>query len=107
MGKTVYQQWVTLKVSIPASSDTLIDEIPLNLFKSIQYFINLSGNTKIKSLNLAATKTDTDVINQVYGISGDPLSIEIDTFVNGSNSELRVVNNEAFALDLILTRAKL
>jgi hypothetical protein len=104
--KSVYRK---IRRSLPAGSTTTVETIPIANFVSIDYSASLKNDAqaKYKGFKFYVTRTDTDVVDQVYARSHQPLNIEMTTQVVGSDFVLKFKNNETFALELILTRAKL
>jgi hypothetical protein len=97
---------IDLADTILAGATKAVDAIPLSAFSALEYFVNTKSTVpdQRKFLKVLVKRTETDVETQVYARNGDPLNIELEAFVNGSNAELRLKNNEAFTIELAATR---
>lgn len=99
--------WTKFSKVIPASTNYVADTTLFTNFTCIDYAVCMqraSGGTEARTLNVKVRKNNTDVEDQVFGIEGDSLDVDVDVIVNGSNLELKFDNSEAFDVNLIFTK---
>ena len=101
--------WEKFTQSVPASSTVIVDTIPMSNFDKLEYLINYENTltNRSKGLKLSVVKDDTIIKEQVYAITGAPLSIGLTTVVNGSDYELHITNNEAAVVGVSFARLTL
>lgn len=101
--------WEKFTRSLPSSSTTIADTINLASFRQLEYIINYrdSVTKREKSIKVTVLKDDTTLEEQVYAVSGAPLSIGLNTNINGSNYELEITNNEPNTVDMSFARLTL
>lgn len=95
-----------IRSNVPAVTTKVVDVLPLVAFKMLEYTISYTAGMplKYKGLKLLVLKAETELATQVFGKGGEPFNIGVDAFINGSNAELRINNNEFFAVEFVAVR---
>ncbi len=98
--------WEKFTRSVPASSTIIADSVALSSFNQIEYIINYKNTStkREKGLKVTVVKDDTLIKEQVYAKTGAPLSIGLNTVINGSNFELQIVSSEVVGVDMSFAR---
>jgi len=96
------------KRTIGAGQTLAVDSLPMARFNCLEYFLcyKQSGGPASKTLKVLVLKADNALEDSVHSRIGNALGVETNLVVNGLNAELQVVNNEAFAVELVFTRTK-
>lgn len=91
--------------SIPASTMEVLDSKVLASTDCGEYKVCIKeqGGSKSKNFNVKYRKTDTDVVDQIYGKSGDIMDVSTSVVRTLTDIELQVTNNELYAVDVSLT----
>jgi hypothetical protein len=103
----VQQVYEKLYSTVLAASTNAVDILETSTFISADYTIVLFNRiqNKSKSLKMIARTLGSTAHNQVFGRSGDPINVAIDTVLVGLNMEVQIINNESYDLDCIIVRA--
>lgn len=88
-------------------SPIVADQIDFASFISAKYFVTYEGSGQTKTLLLSVRKAGIEVESIVTNKHGDPLDVAIDAVKTGANMEIIVTNQNAFAVKLIMARAKI
>jgi len=105
-GSTGVSVWDKIERIAPASSSIIADTLALSSFNQVEYIINYKQVTtkREKGLKVTVVKDDSLIKEQVYAKTGAPLSIGLNTIINGSNFELQIVNSELANVEVSLAR---
>lgn len=106
MAESIFQVWNRFQKTVPAGQTLVADSVFNSEFRAVEYKVSFNGDNKTKSLVIKINKLQATVIDEVYARSGDIINVTINAVLNGSSTELVIVNNEAYNLDVILLRAK-
>ena len=108
-GSTVTSVWEKFTKVVPISSTIIADSLLLTTFKQLEYIINFKDTvTKVeKGLKMTLVKSDTLLKEQVYAVTGAPMSMEVNTVINGSSYELQIVNNGLASVEMSFARLTL
>lgn len=90
----------------PAGS-TVLDDIPLDSFVSLMYVITVWDTAtceKVKILTMKVGRKSGSLVDSIYGKTGHPLSIALNSNEVGANMNLDFTNNEAFNLSIDVVR---
>lgn len=101
--------WEKFTRSVPASSTVIVDSLPMSSFDKLEYTMNFENTltNRSKGLKVSVVKDDTLIKEQVYAITGAPLSTGLATVVNGSDYELHITNNETVTIGVSFARLTL
>ena len=88
--------------TLPISTMTIVDTINFSTFNSAEYLMHFKNadSSLTKGIKLLLIKRGIEVYSSIYGLVG-ALNIIVDPVVVSGNLELRITNNELFAVDLI------
>jgi hypothetical protein len=106
MAESIFQVWNRFQTSVNAGQTKVADAILNSEFRAVEYKVSFHGNNKTKSLVIKINKLQATIIDEVYSKSGDIINVAVNAVLNGSSTELVIINNEAYNLDVILLRAK-
>ena len=100
------QIWQRRVDSIPASSAKIVDTIPLEDFRGLEYMLSVKNDAgdKHKSLKLNVKNDDSSLSHSISGRLG-VLGIEVNPQINGSSYELQINNVETSNLTITMARA--
>ena len=109
MAESNQRLWIQKCDTIPASSTKTVDMLLLTTFGFLEYgisFINPVNNRR-KMLKMAVNNDDGEILEQRYGLEGRNFDVEVNTTSTATHYELKITNNESFALDIKFARLKL
>lgn len=101
--------WTKFTNTVPALTTKVIDVLALADFHSINYAITLynDSESKTRTFQMTAFREGVTINTSVYNKQGSLVSLESDVLVNGLNSELTIVNNNNFDLEVGFARLSL
>ena len=94
--------WEKDSATISSGITAVVDTIPLASFRQLHYEINYLNTVtnRRKGLKMTVINDDSTIEEQVYAISGAPLSLGIFANIVGSNLQISVQNSEASAVEM-------
>ena len=110
MGLSVSQNWAKTAASVSPSSTAILTTLPLASFRVKKFYIEAysDAENKYKAMEMLATRKGAMGVNDtVYSRIGDPLNISLNLTVSGADVSLSVINNESFAIGVVVTQLTL
>ena len=95
-----------IEFEIDPSETLSADTYPFSDLRGLKYIITTSplDGSKISALEMLACKKSSDVSDSVYCKIGDTLDVAAQFLRSGSDTLLRLTNNEAFTVRVSLLR---
>lgn len=96
-------------IVIPANSQQVVDTVALSDFLNMKYFVAFKNDTNdnTKSMEVTVRKTGSTTCFSVSNRLGVGIDLEISPEVTGSNSEMKITNNESYDLTMCFARLTL
>lgn len=97
--------WVQTNDTISALTTKVVDVVPLADFNCIDYIICVRkpDKTAMTHLKLSGYQDDTGLHDNVYDKRGG-LDISVSWVEVGTDAELQITNNEAYGIDVYVTK---
>lgn len=102
----VFKSIIRLTGTIP-SGDTLdFDIMPYSTFDAVEYLIKIKRQSSdlVKALTLVGSKKNSDVSDQIYSKVGEEINVDANFLKDGTDTKLRLVNNESFDVDVSILK---
>lgn len=92
-----------IRTFVGAGQTKDVDTTDVAGFNGLRYFIAAWGNSRSKSMDMLVNRDDGDVNDQVFGRAG-ALPMSINAVESGGNVLIRVMNPNAFQIDIELLK---
>lgn len=108
-GSSTDPVWERFSATVAASTTLVVDTLPMANFMSLEYYVTFKDQVtdEVKGLKLKVVNNAGALRDMVSEKNGAAISLEVNTAVNGTDYELRIVNNTLNGLDVEYARLTL
>lgn len=98
--------WTKQTFTIAAGQSLAVASKAMADLRHGEFIVNIKSTLdgKEKSLKVAVVNDESNLKDQVYSRAGAALDVDVSSQVNGSNFELVILNNESFAVSVIVAQ---
>lgn len=109
LGGGLWKKTALEQESAAPTEIVIVDELPADRFKSAMYAIAIWDDTgdKVKTMFMNLGRRGGQLVESIYGKTGDPISVAIDTADIGDKVVVTLTNNDSFNINFDITRLAL